>query len=147
MASSYNTHITSVMTEFIFTWWKHVSTSLRIVQRNHLTMKFIVELVTENKQFLSQNQSIYIYWLGHNYNNCKTWACHMMILYESMFLLVWTWPFVSANINFLNITMVPFWFMEFNHKWLNSKLTVDYMAYKQQCQQVNSMLLESKSVY
>ena len=33
------------------------------------------------------------------------------------------------------------------HKWLNSKLTVDYMAYKQQCQQVNSMLLESKSVY
>ena len=33
------------------------------------------------------------------------------------------------------------------HKWLNSKLTVDYMAYKQQCQQGNSMLLESKSVY
>ena len=33
------------------------------------------------------------------------------------------------------------------HKWLNSKLTVDYMAYKQQCQQVTRMLLESKSVY
>ena len=32
------------------------------------------------------------------------------------------------------------------HKWLNSKLTVDYMAYKQQYQQVNSMLLESKYV-
>ena len=33
------------------------------------------------------------------------------------------------------------------HKWLNIKLTVDYMAYEQQCQQVDSMLLESKSVY
>ena len=33
------------------------------------------------------------------------------------------------------------------HKWLNSKVSVNYMAYKQQCQQVNSMLLESKYVY
>ena len=33
------------------------------------------------------------------------------------------------------------------HKWLNSKLTVDYIAYKQQCQQITSMLLKSKSIY
>ena len=37
--------------------------------------------------------------------------------------------------------------MKLEHKWLNSKLTGDYMAYKQQCQQVNSVLLVSKSVY
>ena len=35
---------------------------------------------------------------------------------------------------------------EAGDKWLNYKLTVDYMVYKQQYQQINSMLLESKYV-